>query len=219
MVKSFVDVEIDYFIEAIEYFSSLSTVQPNIGILCVCSGASIGLFLSTICSKVSAVISFNGCYAPLLSTEYQGKKVMGLSEYYKNSDIPMKVLYDQWGGFILTDILNHTPIEDLAIMIEKTNAKLLIIAGEDDKSVNSLTSGMYMVDRMKKHGKGSQVTFLSYPGAGHFIDPPFMPQTLAQYFPSFKIVAAIGGNVVHNASASDHCWKQVLNFLNLHVGL
>ena len=213
------EIEMEYFLEAIEYFSSLKSVQPNLGILAVCGGASIGLHLATICPEVSTVITFASPYCHMVPMLYHGKRLSSIADYISKLGFSKRnILFDRFGGYYFDSFLNHTPDEDIAIKIEESNAQFLIVAGADDKSMNSVPSGKYMVNRMKKHGKGNQITLLSYPGVGHFVDPPFMPQTLSQYFPASKTVAAIGGDIIETASANVHCWVQVMKFLQRNVG-
>ena len=208
------DVEIEYFMEAIDYFTSLPDVQSNIGVLGVCAGGAIALFLSTISSKISALIAFASPYTFLQPLLYKGSQTE-----YLNS-LEETLVFDKRGGFYFDELINHhTPSDDFAIRIEKSTCKFLIVAGSDDKSVCAVRSGRYLLERMRRHGKGGQITLLEYPGAGHFIDPPYMPKTLLMYYPEFKACAAVGGEAAESSIASLHCWRETLEFLKRNVGM
>ena len=216
--RNLVDVELEYIVEALRYFASLPDVQPNIGVLCVCAGGAIGLFVSTICPLVSAVITFGSPYGFTDPLWYFGERTTHLKHIMESAQDSVTV--DKHGGFYLEEFINnHTPDDIIAIPIEKSDAKFLIVAGSDDKSMCAVRSGRYLVERMSKYGKGDCITLLEYPGAGHFIDPPYMPKTLLQYYPEHKFCAAVGGTASENSLASLHCWRETLSFLNKNVGV
>lgn len=52
-------------------------------------------------------------------------------------------------------------------------AKILIIAGEDDKQVNHKWHSLFKENCPDEHKDAIQI--YSYPGAGHLIEPPYMP--------------------------------------------
>lgn len=58
-------------------------------------------------------------------------------------------------------------------MERAAHAKLMFIRGEDDPSSDHKHIEM-LIDRLKKGGM-SNYRLLSYPGAGHLIEPPFTP--------------------------------------------
>jgi len=73
---------------------------------------------------------------------------------------------------------------------------------------------------MKEHSKEDQVDCLVYPNAGHFIDPPYIPQTVhALMFPSFGVIGRCGGTLAGNFGACKHSWTEMLKFLNKNVGV
>ena len=213
------DLEVEYFLEAIHYFTSLPTVQPGgVGMLAVCGGGAVAVFLSTICPKISAFGLFGSPYTLTFRIKFNGEHVTNEMIQHIAGARPL-IKFDEHGGAYTDEWNLHVPEDRYATEIEKSDAAFLVVAGTDDKSMHAVAAGQYMVNRMRKHGKGDRITLLAYPGAGHFIDPPYMPKTLVQYMPAHKRCSAVGGEPVAISCASEHCWKETINFLNKNVGL
>ncbi|TRY59734.1 hypothetical protein DNTS_026822 [Danionella cerebrum] len=71
---------------------------------------------------------------------------------------------------------------------------------------------------MKKAGNRHLLTVLTYPGAGHLIEPPYTPHFRATNFlqrdMKKKIVMLWGGHTKPHAVAQEDAWEKILAFLN-----
>lgn len=176
------------------------------------------MYLSTQTDKISAVMTFNASYALGTIFKHAGKTFAKLSDEMKNRLNNPTAAVDERGGIYYPEQLAYDCFDEVAIEIEQSDAQFLMIAGTGDKTLNGLKSAQYMVNRMNKFEKGDKITLLAYPDAGHLIDPPYMPQTLTQYYPHNKQTMSCGGDVIPNAVASLHSWKQIQLFMNKFVG-
>ena len=205
-------IEIEYFLEAIDYFSELEHVNPGgIALIGLSLGGALVLKLATLSKKVCAVISFSSNYYLPMPLLYQGRL---LPIYGKKTDEFFESQFDRRGGYIekywhdTSDI-----IEPYGFPIEKSNANFLLVVGQDDLVVEAEHCMKRYVERMRRNGRQDQVSLLSYPKTGHFMDPPYGPQSFLYYNPTIKVVTAAGGELPEQAAACEHCWHTTLDFL------
>ena len=92
--------------------------------------------------------------------------------------------------------------------------------GEDDQNANAVKGYEILFNRMKKFGREKQMECLQFPSAGHYIDPPYTPQSLyGVYFPMYGLVGASGGKCVENSLACIQSWRDILKFLQKNTGI
>lgn len=72
------------------------------------------------------------------------------------------------------------------------------------------------VNRLTEHGK-TNFTLLSYPNAGHRIDPPYSPFFSAALDPVLGVPVLGDGQLKAHAVAQTESWKKILEFLHLHL--
>ncbi|XP_010745228.2 acyl-coenzyme A thioesterase 4 isoform X1 [Larimichthys crocea] len=105
------------------------------------------------------------------------------------------------------------------VKIEKLTCPLLCIVGEDDLSSSSIECANLMEETLRAAGKHQLFTCLSYPGAGHLIEPPYTPNSRASLW-SVKPVKQItlwGGHLASHAAAQEDAWKKTLEFLETNL--
>uniref|UniRef100_A0A3Q1HTH4 Acyl-CoA thioesterase 19 n=1 Tax=Anabas testudineus TaxID=64144 RepID=A0A3Q1HTH4_ANATE len=103
---------------------------------------------------------------------------------------------------------------------------LMLVVGEDDQNWPTYESAVDMKEMMEKAGNSHLLTFLSYPNAGHLIEPPYTPHTRASNFRtvilnnSMMILVLWGGETVAHSRAQEDAWRKILVFLreNLYGG-
>lgn len=103
-----------------------------------------------------------------------------------------------------------------AFPIEKAKGHFLFIVGEADKNINGKVFAKNAIEQLKRHGKNNW-TLLSYPGAGHMIEPPYTPLCIASAVRGVCSAIHWGGEVVPHAAAQEHSWKEIQNFLRKHL--
>ena len=108
------------------------------------------------------------------------------------------------------DVSNTTDAQ--LIPIENSNANFLLIHGYEDDVVN-VKNTFNLADRIQKSGN-NKLTLGIYPGAGHFIVPPFTPMCSSIQTPS--MVALFGGDRRLHAIAKQKSWKAILECLSRH---
>jgi len=205
-------IEIEYFLEAIEYFSNLSQVmQGGIALVGLSFGGALVLKLSTLTEKVCAVIAMSSNYYLVMPMLHQGKV---LPTYFKSPDDFVQVRFDNRGGCLEKDFYDTSDkMLPYGFPIEKSSAKFLLVVGQNDLVVEAEHCMKRYVERMRRFGKENQVSLLAYPKTGHFLDPPYGPQTFLYYNPHYKAVNAAGGELIEQAAACEHCWHRTLEFL------
>ncbi|CAJ1057005.1 bile acid-CoA:amino acid N-acyltransferase-like isoform X4 [Xyrichtys novacula] len=103
-------------------------------------------------------------------------------------------------------------IEDLA-------CPLMYVLGEDDLSSPSKENADLIEEALNAAGKSHLFTRLSYPGAGHLIEPPYAPnarQPLYMVKPKKSFVIWGGHHALHAAAQADS-WRKMQAFMESHL--
>ncbi|XP_051017934.1 bile acid-CoA:amino acid N-acyltransferase-like [Acomys russatus] len=207
-------IDLEYFEEGVEFLLRHPKVLgPGVGILSVCLGAEIGLSMAINLKQVKASVLING---PNFVTDsphvYHGQV---------NQAAPSNV------EFTTTNALGHVEFyrvfEETAdkdskycLPIEQAQGHFLFVVGEDDKNLNSKMHADQATAQLVKSGKRNW-TLLSYPGAGHLIEPPYSPLCKVSRMPYLAPNINWGGEVILHAAAQEHSWKEIQTFLKKHL--
>ncbi|XP_008052731.1 bile acid-CoA:amino acid N-acyltransferase-like [Carlito syrichta] len=207
-------IDLEYFEEAADFLlRHPKVIGPGIGVVSVCRGAEIGLSMAIHLKQVTATVLINGpnfvfdtphvyhdqIYRPLFcSAQLVSINAFGLAELYH--------------------IFEEARVEDSQSLfpIEKAQGHFLFIVGEDDKNINSKAYAEQATAQLRSHGKNNW-TLLSYPGAGHLIEPPYSPLCCASSLYNVYINVHWGGEVIPHAAAQEHSWKEIQKFLRKHL--
>ncbi|NWH83149.1 ACNT2 acyltransferase, partial [Piaya cayana] len=98
-----------------------------------------------------------------------------------------------------------------AIPVEKVRGKVLFIVGEADRNFNSKLFAELAMARMP----GGRGRVLSYPGAGHLIEPPCSPLCSVSSIRASPYMVLWGGEAQPHAKAQEHSWQEIIRFLEL----
>ncbi|KAL4237977.1 hypothetical protein ACF0H5_002688 [Mactra antiquata] len=202
------DVELEYFMEAVDWLSKHPYIDgDNLGVIGVSKGGEIALHLGYYCDKIKSVVSING--APFFTTIpmlYKGK-LIGQSIFHPEKAVNGEEGYEA-RNCMDCEIKNFLPIWE-------KDVNVLLVCGLDDRCLSDhiLTNlnNCYPPDR--KH----LCKLLSYPGAGHLIEPPYAPLARS----TEKFVRGVGGDhgvfkilwggrTVEHAHAQEDSWKHIL---------
>ena len=114
--------------------------------------------------------------------------------------------------YFLKGMQNKRAFEKALIPVEKITADILLISGGEDAM---WPSTLYCNMIMKRLTNSSIYRkHLSYPYAGHAIQPPYMPTTRSYSFHiTSKAHYELGGTPEATAYANEDSWKKVLAFL------
>ncbi|KAB1278293.1 Acyl-coenzyme A thioesterase 4 [Camelus dromedarius] len=215
--KKFDTIHLDYFEEALCYMLQHTQVKgPGIGLLGISLGADICLSMASFLKNISATVSING-------SALSGDKAI----YYKENSIPplghdlrrMKVAFS--GLLDIVDIRNDIVggcKNPCMIPIEKAQGPILFIVGQDDHNWRSELYAQIASERLQAHGK-EKPWIISYPGTGHYIEPPYFPKCPASLHKLLDKPVMWGGEPRAHSKAQVDAWKQILTFFCKHLGV
>ncbi|XP_052503146.1 acyl-coenzyme A thioesterase 2, mitochondrial-like [Budorcas taxicolor] len=214
--KKFDVIHLEYFEEALCYMLQHTQIKgPRIGLLGISLGADICLSMASFLKNISATVSING-------SGFSGHRVI----YYKDSNIPplghdlrrVKVAFS--GLLDIVDVRNDIIggcENPCMIPIEKAQGPILFIVGQDDHNWRSELYAQIASERLQAHGK-EKPQIISYPGTGHYIEPPYFPMCPASLHKLLDKPVMWGGEPRAHSKAQVDAWKQILTFFTKHLG-
>ncbi|XP_040894687.1 peroxisomal succinyl-coenzyme A thioesterase-like [Toxotes jaculatrix] len=129
-----------------------------------------------------------------------------------------KTRFSEENEVIWRELLLPIPTDpSLKVDVGQIQCPLLLVVGEDDQNWPAHESAVDMKEMMERAGNSHLLTVLSYPNAGHLIEPPHMPHARASLFRSVasrhSVMALWGGETVAHAHAQEDAWRKMLVFL------
>lgn len=107
------------------------------------------------------------------------------------------------------------------IEMGRIKSPILLIVGEDDQNWPAVESAEDMKQMMDRAGNSHLLSVLSYPVAGHLIEPPYTPHCRASNFmlaeTRQKVVVLWGGQTEPHSHAQEDSWCKTLAFLEQHL--
>ena len=202
------DFNYEYFDEAVEMLLNHPSVESSqgLGIIGIAKGAEIALHLASFNPHIKACISINA-----FSFYINGKGM------YRGRDL--KVFTPSLDDFAVADkeavFIKETldTKKDLthAIPVHRSKASFFLLQGTDDLAVDPCQS-LLIAERILKSGNHN-CTLKLYPGAGHILDPPFMPLCKTVYHQAYGLALGYGGERRLHAKAQQQAWKDILEYL------
>ncbi|KAM8782203.1 peroxisomal succinyl-coenzyme A thioesterase-like isoform 2-T2 [Rhynchonycteris naso] len=213
--KKFNSRNMEYFEEALCSMLQHPQVKgPGIGLLGSSLGANICLFMASFLKNISATVSING------------SGFTGISAFcYKEICIPplghdMRRIKRAFSGLLdIVDIRNDIVggYEHPSMFpIEKAEGPIFFIVGQDDHNWRSELYAQIASERLQAYGK-KKPQLISYPGAGHYIEPPYFPMCPASLHTLPKKPVIWGGEPRAHSKAQIDAWKQILTFFRRHL--
>ncbi|XP_066133272.1 acyl-coenzyme A thioesterase 1-like isoform X1 [Saccopteryx bilineata] len=213
--KKFNSTNMEYFEEALCSMLQHPQVKgPGVGLLGSSLGANICLFMASFLKNISATVSING------------SGFTGISAFcYKEICIPplgldMRRIKRAFSGLLdIVDIRNDIVggYEHPSMFpIEKAEGPIFFIVGQDDHNWRSELYAQIASDRLQAHGK-KKPQIISYPGTGHYIEPPYFPMCPASLHTLPKTPVIWGGEPRAHSKAQVDAWKQILTFFRRHL--
>ncbi|XP_071978852.1 acyl-coenzyme A amino acid N-acyltransferase 2-like [Engystomops pustulosus] len=211
--RSFQKLHLEYFEEAIDLLLKHPKVsKPKVGVLGVSKGAEIALVLASYLPQVGATVSINGTC-----------NVFGGSIYHKGKVLIKGTPYTQEKMVITSEGLLKTAgfyqeCPSSLIPVEKAQGSILFVAGEADQYYNSKYFAAVASYRMRKNGQ-NKGRMISYPGAGHLIEPPGFPFCWASNLRGHNIPIIWGGEMIPHCEAENSVWKELQVFFRQQLNL
>ncbi|XP_044076644.1 acyl-coenzyme A thioesterase 5-like [Siniperca chuatsi] len=216
MPKKIKEVHLDYFEEAIEFLKQQNEVgSKGVGVISLSKSADIALSLASYLPGIEATVWINGCSANTV-----------LPLYYKKSQILPALMFDiskliptESGASIVKHVM-HNPLAEenkaTLVPVEQAKGHFLFVASEDDLNWDSKGYVDEMVERLKRHGKDNFES-VSYPGAGHYLEPPYGPYCPSSLHMVLGKPVLWGGEPRSHAAAEVHLWKKIQEFFRTHL--
>ncbi|XP_012705704.2 acyl-coenzyme A thioesterase 2, mitochondrial [Fundulus heteroclitus] len=214
--KNIKEVHLDYFEETIKFLKKQNKVgSKGVGVISLSKSGDLALSIATYLPGVQAVVWINGCSAnTALPLHYKEKQLLPALTVDIN-----KVISTESGALITKHVM-HDPLTEehkaTLVPIERAAARFLFVASEDDLNWDSKAYLDEMVDRLKHHGK-ENFDSLSYPGAGHYLEPPYGPYCASSFHGVVGRPVLWGGEPRSHAAAEVHLWRKIQEFFRTHL--
>ncbi|XP_068196666.1 acyl-coenzyme A thioesterase 1-like [Antennarius striatus] len=216
MTKSNKVMHLDYFEEAIVFLKKQHKVgSKGVGLISLSKSGDLALSIASFLPGVEATVWINGCSANTL-----------IPLYYKNRQILSALMFDSSkiitteSGASITKYSVHDPLAEenkaSLVPIERAKGHFLFVASEDDLNWDSKAYVDQMVERLKHHGKDN-FECLSYPGAGHYLEPPYGPYCPSSFHGILGKPVLWGGEPRSHAAAEVHMWKKIQEFFRTRL--
>lgn len=157
-------IPLEYFETAIGWLKSQPGVDPDrLGVMGTSRGGELALLLGSMFDDLKAVVSYVG----------SGYVIGGLSEVgapawtWKGKPVP----------FLTEALYRSGKMESVEIPVEKINGPMLLVSADADEIWQSTPLSRAAWDRLRRLGHPFADQFLTFPGAGHMIFPPYLPLT------------------------------------------
>nr|XP_005284635.1 acyl-coenzyme A thioesterase 1 isoform X1 [Chrysemys picta bellii] len=213
--KDMKEFHLEYFEEAVNYMLQHSQVKgPGIGLLGISKGGDLCISMASFLKGITATVTINGSVANV-----------GAVLRYKDITIPplginwKRIKIDKSGIADIVDVLNNPlegPDRQSFIPLEKAEGHFLFIVGKDDHNWKSEFFATEASNRLQAHGKEKPV-IVCYPGAGHYIEPPFSPMCSASMHLLVGNPVIWGGEPKAHSVAQVDAWQKIQAFFHKHL--
>lgn len=216
-------IPIEYVQRAIRWLQQQTMVHPDqIALFGRSKGAELALVTASLVQQVRAVIASSpsstvnlgtstafadsDTFSPQSSWSFQGEPLPFVPWTEEQSNQAKELLF-------AAQRIDHIHaetwaacewLEDATIPVEKINGPILFLSSDDDHWWPAAEHCEQMVQRLHDHQFAHEVMHLRYADTGHGIRFPYIPTTRTQLN---------GGTPKNNAYASEHSWREVLQFL------
>ncbi|XP_077178830.1 acyl-coenzyme A thioesterase 1-like isoform X2 [Paroedura picta] len=213
--KDMKEFHLEYFEEAVNYMLKHPKIKgPGIGLLGHSKGGDLCISMASFLKSITATATVNGSIANV-----------GATLRYKDITIPplgfstKRIKVDQTGMADIVDALNNPlegPNRQSLIPVEKAESHFLFIVGMDDRNWKSDFFATEASNCLQAHGK-EKPEIICYPGAGHYIEPPYFPLCSASMHLLVSRIVVWGGEPRAHAAAQVDAWQQIQTFFNKHL--
>ncbi|XP_054057206.1 acyl-coenzyme A thioesterase 1-like [Rissa tridactyla] len=213
--KEMKEFHLEYFEEAVNYMLQHTQVKgPGIGLLGISKGGDLCISMASFLKGITATALINGSVANV-----------GAVLRYKDITIPplgidvKHIKVNKSGIADIVDVLNNPlegPDHQSFIPLEKAECRFLFIVGQDDRNWKSEFFAVEGSKRLQAHGK-EKPEIVCYPGAGHYIEPPFFPMCAASMHLLVGKPVVWGGEPKAHCEAQVDAWQQIQAFFCKHL--
>ncbi|XP_029970814.1 acyl-coenzyme A thioesterase 5-like [Salarias fasciatus] len=210
------NIHLDYFEEAIKFLRAQNKVGgKGVGVISLSKSGDLALSVASFLPGVEATVWINGCSAntafPLF---YKEKQILPPL----NADLA-KAEVTESGAYMCKRCLTRSSTEenkDTLVPIEQAKGHFLFVASEDDLNWDSKGFMEQMVERLKHHWK-ENFESVCYPGAGHYLEPPYGPYCPSSIHSLIGKPVLWGGEPGSHSAAEIHLWMKIQEFFRTHL--
>ncbi|KAM5152462.1 acyl-coenzyme A amino acid N-acyltransferase 1-like [Mantella aurantiaca] len=211
--RSFEKLDLEYFEEASDLLLKHPKVAgPKLGVLGASKGAEIALLMASYLTQVGVTVSINGTANIHGSTIYHKGNVLIKGTPYKQE----KMVISKEGYLSIAGLYDPRP--NSILMVERATGPILFLSGAADQYYNSQKFSQFPFYRMMRNGK-TKSRMITYPGAGHLIEPPGFPFSYAAHLRGENMPLLYGGEMIPHCQAEDSIWKEIQAFFQQHLQL
>ncbi|KAF4787919.1 Acyl-coenzyme A thioesterase 1 [Turdus rufiventris] len=213
--KGMKEFHLEYFEEAVNYMLQHTQIKgPGIGLLGHSKGGDLCISMASFLKGITATALINGSVANVAAVLH-----------YKDITIPpigsdlKRIKVSKSGIADIIDVLNNPlegPDQQSFIPLEKAECCFLFIVGQDDHNWKSEFFAVEGSKRLQAHGK-EKPEIVCYPGAGHYIEPPFFPMCAASMHLLVGKPVMWGGEPKAHCEAQVDAWQQIQAFFHKHL--
>nr|XP_034968613.1 acyl-coenzyme A thioesterase 1-like [Zootoca vivipara]XP_034968622.1 acyl-coenzyme A thioesterase 1-like [Zootoca vivipara] len=213
--KDMKEFHLEYFEDALNYMLKHPKVKgPGVGLLGHSKGGDLCISMASFLKGVTVTVTINGSVANVAATLH-----------YKDITIPPlgfnaeRVKLDKSGVADILDVMNNPlegPDRQSFIPLEKAEGRFLFIVGQDDHNFKSEFFAVEASKRLQAHGK-EKPEIICYPGAGHYIEPPYFPMCAASMHLLVGKPVIWGGEPRAHAAAQVDAWGRIQTFFRKHL--
>ncbi|XP_028580204.2 acyl-coenzyme A thioesterase 1-like [Podarcis muralis] len=209
------EFHLEYFEEALNYMLKHPKVKgPGVGLLGHSKGGDLCISMASFLKGVTVTVTINSAVANI-----------AVPLHYKDITIPPlgfnaeRLKLDKSGVADILDVMNNPlegPDRQSFIPLEKAEGRFLFIVGQDDHNFKSEFFAVEASKRLQAHGK-EKPEIICYPGAGHYIEPPYFPMCAASMHLLVGRPVIWGGEPRAHAAAQVDAWGQIQTFFRKHL--
>uniref|UniRef100_A0A672FQC5 Acyl-CoA thioesterase 19 n=1 Tax=Salarias fasciatus TaxID=181472 RepID=A0A672FQC5_SALFA len=197
-------VNLQYFETAYKFLQEHPQILGSrIAMLGLSLGSSVTVRMATYSEvmKLRCAVCISGNHVQPVDEDFEG--IMSNSKVRINEE--NQVIFRD-----LTLPITSDPLQK--VDVGRLQCPLMLIVGEDDQM--SPTREAANDEMMERAGNSHLLTVLSYPDAGHLIEPPYTPHFPYGKFRSTitkkKMMVLWGGEPVAHSRAQEDSWKKIL---------
>ncbi len=235
------EIPLKYFYTALDILKKEKVVDKRrIGIIGYSRGGELALLLASKTEDIKAIVGLSpGAYvAPnidfknwwnLKSAWTENGKALAFSPKKRKVEegnwnkVFKKIKQNRNRDSLIANfqkIKDSEAFEESAIKVENIKAPILLISGGKDLTWSAETMSDYVIERLHRHQFPYFNAHLNYPLAGHDFVTLGLHDNLNQEELNKKYVDnqyKPGGTVKDNMQAGKQSWKQIMNFLDIHL--
>ena len=225
-ITSLPALTMSYIHKAIDFLRNHPKVDTScggVGVVSMSGSVSVSLLMSVHSRHIKCVVCSNGpisnfmgdficedkTYPPINNHNGEGITL----HKYDSSEKPGVVMRTmRWFFETLSPTGETDPPQARIPFQEQKDVGFLYIAGLSDQNVPSEYFANVFERQLKAVGHPN-FKVVRYPGAGHFIEPPYEPHSFMIFFPYFRRNFVYGGKTKAHYKAQVSAWTETLQFL------